>query len=697
MGLEELTSKVLGALRVPKEDSLDTVAAAIGDDDAVLPDDVGAATRMLWLQLAPEWTDFGEDEWHAARAQLPRSEAGNTEARKARAAQIFWDGREELLLTDEELHSQLWSALCEHVSPPWPDADELRAARKAKRKRERKAARAAEKAEARQAAREARAEARGEEGGEEDDDDDDEASEEEASEEASEEGDDASDEGDDEVGVTHERINFDDYLSALSRLDPRKVAPLRSARAFLAMRLDEYGRASIRSLYALGCSLTQLLQTRVRLALLEDERGRLTEQALETFVQESIPKLARLRDHVHLQPGHSFLPFYVAHCVRKLYMLLEPKDKRGVPVEALLLSSELAQFFGLAAELDEDDDAAAVDEGNWFSLAAAIRIYRQFLDLDTDQDGMLTADELSKYGDTLMTLTPAFVGRLFEVVHTYDGRLDYKGYLDFVISCEHRSHPACLAYLFRVLDLDGVGSLGVFEVNYFVRDIVQGLIDSGDEPPELPTIVDEVFDLSKMRKGKLSKSKPGSLERARLASGSLPRITLADLVGCGAGQIVMQCLIDVQGFWNWDNRESLIEYDDEDRYEKDTREAAREVTKLFTGAARAKTPPAVASLVGDDGPDAAAEGELRRLHATRTLVSSLRLAEDRCGDGGGGGSRAVLPASRPASPASRPAAAPQRPATPPAAAAPRPPTAPPRRTRGRRRPRPRPRSRRPDP
>ena len=74
------------------------------------------------------------------------------------------------------------------------------------------------------------------------------------------------------------------------------------------------------------------------------------------------------------------------------------------------------------------------------------------------------------------------VGRLFEAVHTYDGKLDYKGYLDFVIAHEHRSHPAALAYFFRSLDLHASGKLGVFEVNYFVRDIVQGLIDSGDEP-----------------------------------------------------------------------------------------------------------------------------------------------------------------------------------------------------------------------
>ena len=210
------------------------------------------------------------------------------------------------------------------------------------------------------------------------------------------------------------------------------MGPLKSARAFLTLRLDGHGRASILSLYALACSLTQLLTTRVQMAMLQDANGRLSEAALETFVQEAIPRLARLKEHVHLQAGHSFLPFYVAHCVRKFCVLLEAKDKRGVPVESLLLSKELADLYALAEEVspplsqpapapcpsqpparshpaspplcstqtpatEDDDDGTpdvSSDENNWFSLAAAIRIYRQFLELDTDGDGMLTSDEV---------------------------------------------------------------------------------------------------------------------------------------------------------------------------------------------------------------------------------------------------------------------------------------------------------------
>ena len=111
----------------------------------------------------------------------------------------------------------------------------------------------------------------------------------------------------------------------------------------------------------------------------------------------------------------------------------------SVAIPELLVSEELAGFFSLASDREA---SRAREDANWYSLPAAIRVYRQFLSLDADHDGMLTPGELLQYGDTQQALTPAFVNRLFEVTHTYEGRLDYKGYLDFVIASEHRSHPA---------------------------------------------------------------------------------------------------------------------------------------------------------------------------------------------------------------------------------------------------------------
>ena len=206
---------------------------------------------MLWKQLSPEWTSYGEDEWAAARAQLPRG-GGDEEARSKLAAEIFWEGREALLLTDDDLHDTLWAALCRYVSPPYPEPREKRTRSRSQSPKEDKDGAKTDRTEGGDDEEDGKGSEEGEEEGEEDEDDD-------------------------EEDGTFARIHYDDFLLALNTLDSKKAAPLKSARAFLSLRLDEYGRASIHSVYALACSLTQLLSTRVQLALLEDERGRLTE------------------------------------------------------------------------------------------------------------------------------------------------------------------------------------------------------------------------------------------------------------------------------------------------------------------------------------------------------------------------------------------------------------------------------------
>lgn len=47
--------------------------------------------------------------------------------------------------------------------------------------------------------------------------------------------------------------------------------------------------------------------------------------------------------------------------------------------------------------------------------------------------------------------------------------MDYKTYLDLVLALENRKQPAALAYLFRVLDINCVGYLDAFTLNYFFK------------------------------------------------------------------------------------------------------------------------------------------------------------------------------------------------------------------------------------
>ena len=78
-------------------------------------------------------------------------------------------------------------------------------------------------------------------------------------------------------------------------------------------------------------------------------------------------------------------------------------------------------------------------------------------------------EELARFGAG--TLTKVFIERIYQECLTYDGEMDYKTYLDFVLAMENKSDPQSIQYLFRVLDTRHEGFLSVFSLNYFFRAI----------------------------------------------------------------------------------------------------------------------------------------------------------------------------------------------------------------------------------
>ena len=67
------------------------------------------------------------------------------------------------------------------------------------------------------------------------------------------------------------------------------------------------------------------------------------------------------------------------------------------------------------------------------------------------------------------SLTREFIERVFEEYLTYEGELDYKSYLDFVLAMENKKEPQALQYFFRLLDVQHKGALTTFDLNYFFK------------------------------------------------------------------------------------------------------------------------------------------------------------------------------------------------------------------------------------
>ncbi|GFR61812.1 serine/threonine-protein phosphatase 2A regulatory subunit B'' subunit gamma [Elysia marginata] len=228
----------------------------------------------------------------------------------------------------------------------------------------------------------------------------------------------------------------------------------------------------------------------------------------------------------------SFYSFYVCTAVRKFFFFLDPLRSGKIRIQDILACSFLDDLL----ELRDEELSKEMQESNWFSAPSALRVYGQYLNLDKDRNGMLSKEELARYGTG--TLTDVFLDRVFQECLTYEGEMDYKTYLDFVLAMENRREPQALRYLFRILDVHHQGYLNVFTLNFFFRAIQEQMKIHGQEPIKFQDVNDEVFDMVKP-------CDPFKL-------------TLNDLIRSGKGDTVVSILIDLNDFWTYENREFLV-------------------------------------------------------------------------------------------------------------------------------------------
>lgn len=289
---------------------------------------------------------------------------------------------------------------------------------------------------------------------------------------------------------------------------------------------DVYNRISILALFNYAMRKAWLQQTRIGLSLYDASgKGYLRESDLESYILDLIPTLPQL-DGLE----KSFHSFYVCTAVRKFLFFLDPMRTGKIRIQDILACSFLDDLL----ELRDGNLPKDLQDANWFSAPSALRIYGQYLNLDKDHNGMLSKNELAGLGTG--TLTSVFLERVYQECLTYEGEMDYKTYLDFVLALENRQEPQSLHYFFRILDIKGKGYLDAFTLNYFFRAIQDQMKQNGQDPVNFQDVKDEMFDMIK--------------------PADSTKITLQDILNCGQGGTLISILIDLNGFWNHENRET---------------------------------------------------------------------------------------------------------------------------------------------
>ncbi|KAM5179310.1 serine/threonine-protein phosphatase 2A regulatory subunit B'' subunit gamma isoform 3-T3 [Callospermophilus lateralis] len=288
-------------------------------------------------------------------------------------------------------------------------------------------------------------------------------------------------------------INYENFLKVGEKAGP-KCKQFFTAKVFAKLlHTDSYGRISIMQFFNYVMRKVWLHQTRIGLSLYDVAgQGYLRESDLENYILELIPTLPQL-DGLE----KSFYSFYVCTAVRKFFFFLDPLRTGKIKIQDILACSFLDDLL----ELRDEELSKESQETNWFSAPSALRVYGQYLNLDKDHNGMLSKEELSRYGTA--TMTNVFLDRVFQECLTYDGEM-------------------AIQELMKI---------------------------HGQDPVSFQDVKDEIFDMVKPK--------------------DPLKISLQDLINSNQGDTVTTILIDLNGFWTYENREALVANDSENSTDLD--------------------------------------------------------------------------------------------------------------------------------
>jgi serine/threonine-protein phosphatase 2A regulatory subunit B'' len=170
-------------------------------------------------------------------------------------------------------------------------------------------------------------------------------------------------------------------------------------------------------------------------------------------------------------------------------------------------------------------------------------VFSIYVELDKDQNGMLSQEELLAFtglSNESVQLSSTAVKTLFVENITYQPmEMDYKAFLDLLLALEYPATVESMSYFWRVLDLDKSGRLTPAAIRFFYADIYESLKSTGYEAPAVDNIVMEIYDI--------------------LACNDPRGPSFQDLINSDQGHTVISMLLDITGFWQYDNRESLMQ------------------------------------------------------------------------------------------------------------------------------------------
>ena len=318
-----------------------------------------------------------------------------------------------------------------------------------------------------------------------------------------------------------ERINYKDF-KLVAEKNPVFSEYFRPS-IFLQFDKDKYGRIELLSFFHFVFRKINCEENKINLSISDFCcEGFLIDKDLENYIKKVIvgfPFYSEINEEIK--------EYYILLAQRKFFFFLDPKRTGKIFINDIVTSNILAEFLDLEKVTSKKEM-----EYNWFSLYNFSRIYRKYVLLDKDKNGLLSKKELIKYSPGL---TAIFIDRIFEEYQKYDNAIDFKQFIDFVLAMENKKEPASIQYIWRALDVNHNNKVDTFIINMFFKDITKKLLNREKGEYRIDDIKDELWDM--------------------IGPKNPMYITLQDVLNSKYSDTVLSLLIDAKAFYQHDQKE----------------------------------------------------------------------------------------------------------------------------------------------
>lgn len=331
-----------------------------------------------------------------------------------------------------------------------------------------------------------------------------------------------------------ERINYNDFKSVRDQYGSLFL-PYFSATTFLKFDRDRYGRIDILAFFHYLVKKTTALENKILLSYHDVYNlGFLTDKDLENYIKEEFKHF-----HFYNETPEDLREYYLLVAQRKFFFFLDPKRTGKILIKDIVSSQILTEFL----EMKEKSVQTDKDQSNWFSNNNFFKIYRKYIDLDKDKNGMLSKEELIRFSPGL---TMIFIDRVFEEYQKYENAIDFKQFIDFCLAMEYKRSVPAIQFFWRAIDVNHNNKIDTFVFNMFFRQVVKKLVNRGKMEYKVDDVKDEIWDMIKPK--------------------NLNYFTLEDVLASSHSDIILPLIFDAKSFLNHDQKEAhtVEEFEDID-------------------------------------------------------------------------------------------------------------------------------------